>query len=117
MKRLFFPALLSALLAASASHAQDAGFCQSMCASERKECRAQAAEKAGYDSAPPLQIEDSNPHAQAAARRAGQPAEVRAAEKSSFQRALEERGARCDTRFRQCTRGCGPAAAPSRTKS
>lgn len=116
MKRFLFPALVCALLAASSAHAQDAGFCQSMCASERKECRAHAAEAASYDSAPLLKIEDSNPHAQAAARREGQPAEVRAAEKSSFQRALAERGARCDTRFRQCTRGCGPAAAPSRAK-
>jgi hypothetical protein len=111
-------ALLAALLATllpSAHAAEDAGFCKSMCSSERQECRATARKMTGNDGLLDHSLPEKNPFANTAGHSQGQSEDMRAADSAGFQRRQSERFGVCEDKYLRCTRACTvPAAKPAR---
>lgn len=105
MKRL---ALLMACLAASAAQtclAEDPAFCKSMCASEQRECRADAQLPPQEQRLAPSQLADRNPFARAAQNEVQGPGTRALGDAGDTNRRVARVNA-CDTRYQQCTRSC-----------
>lgn len=114
MIRAFTLAVLFAVALPSASAAEDAGFCKSMCGSERQECRATARKATGNDDLLERAPADKNPFANTASHAQGQSEQERAAGSASFQKRQSERYGTCEDKYQRCTRACGIPARPAR---
>jgi hypothetical protein len=101
-------AVLIALLGLTAAHAclaEEPAFCKSMCASEQRECKADARDKAENESFAPVTAPDKNPFARTAQGQV-RTTDARALETAGYQsRRLAGAGA-CDTAYQRCTRSC-----------
>ena len=109
IRTAYLASLLAALLAGaipSAGAAEDAGFCKSMCGSERQECRATARKMTGNDDLLERSATEKNPFANTASHTQGQSEQVRVAGNASFQRRQSERYGACEDRYQHCTRAC-----------
>jgi len=111
-------ALALAVLFASALPAvqavEDAGFCKSMCSSERQECRASARKATSNDELLERGPEDRNPFANTANHLQGQSEQERAAGGASSHKRQSERYGACEDKYQRCTRACSIPARPAR---
>jgi hypothetical protein len=108
---------LATLFAAGLPAAQafeDAGFCKSMCGSERQECRASARKATSNDGLLERGPEDKNPFANTAGHVQGQSVQERAADGASFQKRQSERYGVCEDKYQRCARACSIPAKPAR---
>jgi hypothetical protein len=105
LRSVYLAALLAALLP-SAHAAEDAGFCKSMCSSERQECKASARKATRNDDLLERSGPDKNPFANTASHSQGQSEDMRAAERAGFQRRQSERFGACEDKYLRCTRAC-----------
>ena len=114
---MFHTVCLAALLAAaipSAWAAEDAGFCKSMCGSERQECKVTARKATGNDELIGESVSRKNPFANTASHSQGQSVQEQLADSDSFHRRQSERLGACDDKYLRCTRAC--SAAPKAAK-
>lgn len=109
---LALTALFAALLPAARA-AEDAGFCKSVCGSERQECRVSARKATGNDDLLEQPI-GKNPFANTARHAQGQSVQMRAADEASFQKRKSERFGVCEDNYLRCSRACGIPAGPAR---
>ena len=102
-------ALFGMSLCASAMAAEP-GICKSMCASEKKECRANARLQTDYDRDPLIAPDSKNAYART--NRDGQvpTMEARAREQDDTRRRVTERNGQCDTGYLRCVRACDAPA-------
>ena len=109
MKRLTLASLMLGILWAGAAQAADAGLCKSMCGADKRECRAEAHEKARDDLDGPLELPEKNPLARAAQ---GQvPSEAsRAIGNAGTQARRMGNAGQCDDAYLRCTRACAAPA-------
>jgi len=105
MRIKLFLALLGLSLGA-ASVAAEPGLCKSMCASEKKECRAKATLQTDFDRDPLITPDDKNPHAHANAAGQVPTMEAQAREQADTHRRVTERNGQCDTAYLRCVRAC-----------
>jgi len=109
--------LATGLLAAalpSVHAAEDAGFCKSMCSSERQECRATARKMTSNDDLIERSGPGKNPFANTASHSQGQSEDMRAADNAGYQRRQSERVGACEDNYLRCTRAC---SVPVKAKS
>ena len=117
---MFHTVCLAALLAAaipSAWAAEDAGFCKSMCSSERQECKVTARKATGNDELIGESVSRKNPFANTASHSQGQSVQEQVADSDSFHRRQSERLGACEDKYLRCTRACSAppkAAKPAR---
>jgi hypothetical protein len=107
---------LAALLAAalpSVHAAEEAGFCKSMCGSERQECKAIARKATSNDDRFDRAEPGKNPFAHTASHSQGQSADMNAADNAAYQRRQSERFGMCEDKYLRCTRACGVPPKPS----
>jgi hypothetical protein len=106
--------LLLALLGISlcaAAVAAEPGLCKSLCAGEKKECRAHAKLQTEFDRAPPIASDNGkNPYERTNTVGAVSTVEARAREQADTHRRVSERNGRCDTAYLQCVRTCDAPA-------
>jgi len=114
MIRAFALAALFAAALPAAHAADDAGFCKSMCGSERQECRATARKATGNDDLLERGPEDKNPFANTAGHIQGQSEQERAAASASFHKRQSERYGVCEDKYQRCSRACSIPAKPAR---
>lgn len=114
MIRALALAALFAALAPAAQAAEDAGFCKSMCGSERQQCRAAARKATNNDELLERGPEDKNPFANTAGHVQGQSEQERAAGSASFHKRQSERYGVCEDKYQGCTRACSIPARPAR---
>ncbi|CAH0291060.1 hypothetical protein SRABI118_04075 [Massilia sp. Bi118] len=113
MIRAFVLAALCAAALPSAWAAEDAGFCKSMCGSERQECRATARKATGNDDLLERGTVEKNPFANTASHAQGQSEQMRAADQASFHKRQSERYGVCEDKYLRCTRTCSIPAKPA----
>jgi hypothetical protein len=108
------PALLAALAIAfpALASAADASMCTSLCASDRKECRAKVPRAVDLDRTLQVDNEEKNPLARAATRGQPVPSVDRIRDRSEYESRRVERNGMCDDTYARCTRSC---AAPGPT--
>jgi hypothetical protein len=94
--------------------AEDAGFCKSMCSSERQECRATARRMTGNDDLADRSGPDRNPFANTASHSQGPSEDMRAADNAGYQRRQSERFGTCEDKYLRCNRAC---SVPPRAKA
>ena len=117
---MFRTVCLAALLAAaipSVRAADDAGFCKSMCGSERQECKATARKATSNDELIGESVSQKNPFANTASHSQGQSVQEQLADSDSFHRRQSERIGACEDKYLRCTRACSAppkAAKPAR---
>jgi hypothetical protein len=100
------PALAGVLLS-GAVLAADAGFCLSVCDSERRACKADAQQLAAEDGEGLLAMQEKNQLARTAARTGAPSSEaVRAGELSAVQNRRIARTAACESTYQRCERAC-----------
>lgn len=109
MRIKLFLALFGLSLSA-ASVAAEPGLCKSMCAGEKKECRAKATLQTDFDREPLIAPDNRAPHAYANS--AGQipTTEAQAREQADTHRRVTERNSQCDTAYLRCVRACAASA-------
>jgi len=107
-------ALLLAAALPSTHAADDAGFCKSMCGSERQECRAAARRATGNDELIGRTEPGKNPFANTASHSQGQSEDMRAADGAAYHRRQSERVGACEDNYLRCTRAC---SVPVKAKS
>lgn len=111
-------ALLIACLgmtAAGTCLAEDAAFCKSMCASEQRQCRADARLQPKEERLMPPDTPDHNPLARTAQGEVPSQA-ARALEAAGADHRRADRLGSCDTSYQRCTRSCAvPADAQRKT--
>ncbi|MBW8897137.1 MAG: hypothetical protein JF619_03275 [Massilia sp.] len=105
MQIKMFLALLGLSLSA-ACVAAEPGLCKSMCASEKKECRAKATLQTDFDRDPPIAPDNRNSHAYANSAGQVPTMEARAREQADTHRRATERNGQCDTAYLRCVRAC-----------
>jgi hypothetical protein len=113
IRALYLAALLAAVLPAARA-ADNAGFCKSMCGSERQECKATARKMTGNDSLLDRPQFDKNPFANTASHTQGPSEQERVAGNDSHQRRQSERNGGCEDQYQRCTRACSAPAKPAR---
>jgi hypothetical protein len=107
-------AVLFAAVLPSTHAAEDAGFCKSMCTSERQECRALARKATSNDElVSDREVSQKNPFANTAGNLQGQSVDQRAADNAGFHRRQSERYGTCDDKYQRCTRACSVPPKPS----
>jgi hypothetical protein len=109
IRSIYLTTLLGTLLIAAlpAVHAaEDAGFCKSMCNSERQECKATARRMTGNDGLADDSGPSKNPFANTASHSQGQSEDMRAADTAGYQRRQSERFGVCEDKYLRCTRAC-----------
>jgi hypothetical protein len=109
IRSAYLTTLLAALLAAplpSVHAAEDAGFCKSMCSSERQECRVTARKATSNDDLIGNSEPGKNPFANTAIHSQGQSEDMRAADSTGYQRRQSERFGACEDKYLRCTRAC-----------
>jgi hypothetical protein len=90
----------------AASVAAEPNLCKSMCASEKKECRAKAKLQTDYDHDPLIAPDNRNSHAYANSAGQVPTTEARAREQADTYRRVTERNGQCDTVYLRCVRAC-----------
>lgn len=116
---MFRTVCLAALLAAaipSAWAAEDAGFCTSMCGSERQECKVTARKDTGNDELIGESVSRKNPFANTASHSQGQSVQEQVADSDSFRRRQSERIGACEDKYLRCTRACSAPHKPTHGK-
>jgi hypothetical protein len=113
IRALALAALFAALLPA-AQAAEDAGFCKSMCSSERQECRAAARKATSVLDLPDRGLPEKNPLANTASHVQTPSAQEHAADSASFQKRQSERYGVCEDKYQRCTRACSVPVKPAR---
>lgn len=105
MKRLMlFAAVLAATLA-SAAHAESNGLCKPMCASDKRECRGNAARLIDDDKTMSLAAqEDNNPNARVSRGMSGKDSGAQNRQGYESVRVREQR--LCDTQYLRCVQAC-----------
>jgi hypothetical protein len=102
--------LLVALAGALFSHAvpaADAGFCHSVCDSERRACKADVQQLAAEDGEGLIAMREKNQLARSAATTgAPSPEPVRAGEHAALQNRRIQRTAACESTWQRCERAC-----------
>jgi hypothetical protein len=106
MIRSVYLAGLLAIVLPSVHAAEDAGFCKSMCTSERQECKATARKMTANDGLIGDAGPGKNPFANTASHSQGQSEDMRGADKDSFRRRQSERFGACEDKYLRCTRAC-----------
>jgi hypothetical protein len=114
IRAISLAAVLLAAAIPSAWSAEDAGFCKSMCSSERQECRADARRATGNDDLLERGPAEKNPFANTASHTQGQSEQMRAAGNASFQKRQSERFGVCEDKYLRCTRACSIPGKPVR---
>lgn len=109
MKRL---TVLITLLLAGVAHADSGSLCKPMCATDKRECRSQAAKLADDDTLPLLSMPDNNRNARMARGAADKPSEAQARQGYESRRVREQRT--CDTQYLRCVQACANPATPKR---
>lgn len=112
IRALVLAAMFAAVLP-SAWAVEDAGFCKSMCGSERQECRATARKATGNDDLLERGVEEKNPFANTASHAQGQSEQMRAAGQASYHRRQSERYGVCEDKYLRCSRACSIPAKPA----
>ena len=116
MIRCVYLAALLAIVLPSVHAAGDAGFCKSMCTSERQECKASARRATSNDDLIGRAEPARNPFANTASHAQGQSEDMRAADNAAYQRRQSERVGVCEDKYLRCTRACSvPPKASSRS--
>jgi hypothetical protein len=105
IRSLYVAALLAAALP-SVHAAEEAGFCKSMCGSERQECKATARKMTSNDDLIGRSEPGKNPFAHTASHSQGQSEDMRAADNAGHQRRQSERVGVCEDKYLRCTRAC-----------
>jgi hypothetical protein len=103
------PSVLTLLLCATLSQvclAAEPTVCKSLCATEKRECRAHAVNATLFDADPVLAPEERNRDARALGKLEGKTAEGRSREQSDFQKRKMERDHACDDQQMRCARAC-----------
>lgn len=90
----------------AASVAAETSLCKSMCASEKKECRAKAKLQTDFDRDPLIAPDNRNSHAYANSAGQVPTTEARAREQADTYRRVTERNVQCDTVYLRCVRAC-----------
>jgi hypothetical protein len=90
--------------------AAEQGMCKSMCASEKKECRANAKLQTDLDRDPLIAPDNKNPYARTNSEGQVPPMEARAREQADTRRRVTERNGQCDTAYLRCVRACDAPA-------
>ena len=101
--------VLTLLLCATLSQAglaAEPSVCKSLCATEKRECRAQAVQSTLADADPMLVAEERNRDARTLAKLEGRTAGGRSREKNDFQKRKMERDHACDDAQMRCARAC-----------
>lgn len=94
-------------LASPAAFAADPGFCHSVCDSERRACRADAAQLAAEDGDGLLAMQEKNQLARTASRTGAPPAAPALAnERQAVQNRRIQRTAACESSYQRCERSC-----------
>lgn len=102
--------LLFSVLLSGACMAAEPTVCKSICAEEKRECRAGAQRKTELDTQPSLAaMEESHRDARALGKYRGTPQETKAAEATEFRKRKMEREHACDSKAMACSRSCGSA--------
>lgn len=113
---LQFSVLLSMLLSAACMAAEPT-VCQSICAAEKRECRADAHKKAKFDQHPVFENgEPGNRDARALGKLQGSPQDAKASQRSDFEKRRREREQVCDSKAMACARACSNPAPESTVK-
>lgn len=112
IRALYVAALLAAAIP-SVHAAEDAGFCKSMCGSERQECKSTARKMTGNELPDRPQF-DKNPFANTAGHAQGQSEQERVAGNDSHRRRQSERYGACEDDYQRCTRACSTPVRPAR---
>lgn len=105
MKLSVLTLLLCATLS-PACMAAEPTVCKSLCATEKRECRAQAVNATLADADPVLAPQERNRDARALGKLEGKTAEGRMRERSDFQKRKMERDQACDEQQMRCARAC-----------
>jgi len=101
--------LLAAVLGMSlgaAAFAAEPGVCKSMCANEKRECRADARSQTELDRDPLITTQTKNPFERANNTGQVASAAAQANERADSYRRVSERNGRCDATYLRCTRAC-----------
>lgn len=113
---LQFSVLLSLFLSA-ACMAAEPSVCKSICAEEKRECRASAQHKTKLDHSPVVaNAQTGHRDARVLGQFQGTPQDAKSAERSDFQKRKGEREHGCDSKAMACSRACGSAAPESIVK-
>lgn len=113
---LQFSVLLSMLLS-TACMAAEPSVCKSICAEQKRECRASAQHKTKLDhSLVAGHTETRHRDARALGKLQGTSQDAKAAEQSDFQKRRREREHSCDSKATTCSRACGSVAPDSIVK-
>jgi hypothetical protein len=115
VNRFFVSMLLVGLALSGAARAADAGICKSMCASEKRECRAKVQSAILTERVALEQMPEKNPLARTAQQRvAGE--DIRALDAAGdHHRRMANNGA-CDDKYLRCTRTCSSMPVASEVK-
>ena len=106
MKQTKLLAALLGMALSAAAHAAEPGLCKSMCASEKRECRADAQRLTELDRDVLITPESKNPFDRANNQGQVTPVATQARERADDYRRGSERKGRCDTAYLRCTRAC-----------
>jgi hypothetical protein len=110
---LQFSVLLSTLLS-GACMAAEATVCKSICAEEKRACRASAQHQTQMDGSSGFEMQESNRDARALGKLQGSPQDAKAAGQGDLRKRKLERDQACDSKAMACTRACSsPPAQPS----
>jgi hypothetical protein len=106
MKRLKLLAALVGISLGAAAFAAEPGLCKSMCAGEKRECRANAQSLTELDRDVLITPESKNPFDRANNQGQVTPVATQARERADDYRRGSERKGQCDTAYLRCTRAC-----------
>lgn len=94
----------------AAGVAAEQGMCKSICASGKKECRAEAVEQTKLDRDPLITPDDKNPYVRSNSGGQVPTPEARAREQADTRNRMAERNGQCDTAYLRCVRACDAPA-------
>lgn len=106
MKQTKLLAALLGMALSAAAHAAEPGLCKSMCASEKRECRADAQRLTELDRDVLIAPDSKNPFDRAANQGQVAPMATQAHERADDHRRSAERTGKCDATYLRCTRAC-----------
>jgi hypothetical protein len=117
MKTSLQLSILLSMLWSAACMAAEPSMCKSICAEEKRECRASAQSKTALDHNPIfVNPETSNRDARALGKLQGTPQEAKANERGDFDKRKREREQACDSTAMSCSRACSSPAPEAMVK-
>jgi hypothetical protein len=108
LKRLAVLMSLMGLVVTNAALADEPSLCKSMCASEKRECRASARDSAKDELSPLAEMPEKNPLARTAQGQVRRTESLALEDAGVTHRRIARAGA-CDDSYLRCTRACAPA--------